>query len=216
MKAGLTEVIFLLDCSGSMYGLETDTIAGFNTMIRDQKANHDECLISTILFNHKQQVLHDRIAINEISELTEGSYRVSGSTALLDAMGDTIRHVQSIHESLCEYDLPERTLFVITTDGMENSSHRFCYPDILKMVNQQKTDANWEFLFLGANIDAISTARDIGIDSDHAASFINDSCGIATNYDAISAAICEYRSRKSLKTSWKQRIDGDYNRRKTS
>lgn len=213
MRKDLTELVFILDRSGSMYGLEQDTIGGFNAMLEKQKAEAGTCVVTTILFNHEIRIVHDRVDIQQIPALTDKEYTVCGNTALLDAIGYAMKHIQTIHRYIREEDRPEHTLFVITTDGMENASRNYDADGVRAMVRRQQETCGWEFLFMGANIDAVSTAKSIGIDASHAATYINDPIGVATNYEAVSEAICAYRSRKGVKPSWKDRIQRDYSGR---
>ena len=168
MKKGLTEIVFILDRSGSMSGLEMDTIGGYNSMIAKQKEQEGEALISTILFDNVTEVIHDRVPLSKVEPITEKEYFVRGSTALLDAVGGAIHHISNIHKYAREEDVPEKTLFIITTDGMENSSRQYSYDKVKKMVEKKKAKNNWEFIFLGANIDAVSVANKIGVDKSSA------------------------------------------------
>lgn len=213
----LTEVVFILDRSGSMAGLESDTIGGFNSVLEKQKKLEGEVIVSTVLFNHKSQVLHDRIDIKQISVMTEKDYHASGCTALLDAVGDAIWHIRNVHKYVRDEDRPGKTLFIITTDGMENSSQRFGYDEIQKLIKEQKEQHGWEFLFLGANIDAVRVAGRMGIKKEYAANFVNDRKGIAVNYKALNAAVeeCRRSSESGLHApdflkSWKTEIDIDF------
>ena len=208
----LTEVVFILDRSGSMSGLEDDTIGGFNSMIDKQKNTEGEALISTILFDHETEVIHDRIPLTEIKPMTDRDYWVRGSTALLDAIGKSIKHIKNIHKYAREEDRPDKTLFCITTDGMENASIIYSYQQIKKMVEAQK-EKGWEFIFLGANIDAIETAGNIGIRRERAANFHNDHKGISHSYSAIGDAMCCFMSAGSISDSWKNSVDEDFNKR---
>lgn len=214
MKKHLTEIVFILDRSGSMSGLEADTIGGFNSMIAKQQKEPGDALISTVLFDNFSQVIHDRVSINEVSPMTEKEYYVRGCTALLDAVGEAIRHIRNIHKYARPEDVPEHTLFVITTDGMENASFRYDKETVKQMIEQQKEKYGWEFLFLGANIDAVGTAGSIGIQEDKAVNFHCDSVGTQLNYEVISDAICAVRCSEPLQADWKQRIDADYQQRR--
>ena len=189
MKKGLTEVVFILDRSGSMSGLEGDTIGGFNSMIEKQKKEEGEALVSTILFDNYSEVLHDRVEVSKIEPLTDRDYTVRGCTALLDAIGGAIHHIGNVHKYARNEDIPEHTIFIITTDGMENASHQYNREKIKAMIERQKTKYGWEFLFLGANIDAIETARSYGIDQDRAVEYNCDSVGTGLNFEAMSEAI---------------------------
>ena len=214
MKKGLTEVVFILDRSGSMAGLESDTIGGFNAMLAKQKKEDGEAYISTVLFDNESRVLHDRRNINEVQPITEREYTVGGCTALLDAVGGAVHHIGNVHKYAREEDRPEKTVFVIITDGMENASRIYNYQTVKAMVERQKEKYGWEFLFLGANIDAAATAGRFGIAADRAAEFHNDSTGIDLNYQAISDAVSAVRACQLLAgASWKKRIDEDYNKR---
>ncbi|MDO4265909.1 MAG: hypothetical protein Q4C63_05525 [Eubacteriales bacterium] len=213
MKNNLTEVVFILDRSGSMSGLEQDTIGGFNSMIKKQKNQEGEALISTVLFDHVTEVLHDRVRVQDIAPLTDQDYTVRGCTALLDAIGGAIHHIGNIHKYARPEDVPEHTIFVITTDGMENASHRYSKEKVKQMIERQKSKYGWEFLFLGANIDAVETAGGLGIAANRAVNFHNDSEGTALNYEVLSEAIASVRCNASLGENWKKRIDEDYRKR---
>jgi len=214
MKKNLTELVFILDRSGSMAGLEKDTIGGFNSMIERQRATDGEVIISTVLFDNTSEVIHDRIDIRRIEPMTEKQYFVRGCTALLDAIGGAIHHIGNVHKYARDEDRPEHTMFVITTDGMENASHRYSSDRVKQMIERQKSKYGWEFLFLGANIDAVETAGNFGIDADRAVNYHSDSEGTALNYEVLSEAICSVRCSKPLGREWKKRIDEDYQRRK--
>lgn len=209
-----TEIVFILDRSGSMAGLEADTIGGFNSLIKKQKKEDGEAVISTVLFDDRCEVLHDRMTLDKIPLMTEKDYYVRGCTALLDAIGGAIHHIGNVHKYAREEDRPQKTLFIITTDGMENSSHHYTYDKVRQMIERQKTKYGWEFLFLGANIDAVKTAGRFGIDKNYAANFHNDDVGTALNYEVLSEAICQVRFRQApLAANWKARIDDDFERR---
>lgn len=214
MKKNLTELVFILDRSGSMNGLEADTIGGFNSMIEKQKKEAGDALVSTILFDHETEVLHDRVEIRNIAPLTDKDYSVRGCTALLDAIGGAIRHIGNIHKYARPEDVPEHTLFIITTDGMENASRVYSSDEIKEMIERQKTKYGWEFLFLGANIDAVETARHFGIAEDRAVTYHSDSVGTMLNYAVMSDAISSVRSSRPLSADWKQKIDEDFKKRK--
>ena len=211
MKKGLTELVFILDRSGSMEGLEEDTIGGFNSMIRRQKEQPGECLVSTVLFDTYRQTLHDRLTLQNVPNMTSSDYCVQGCTALVDAIGSSIHHIASIHKYIREEDVPERTLFVITTDGMENSSREYDAQQVRDMIKKQES-IGWEFLFLGANMDAVSTAISFGIPKDRAVTYTNDSDGIAANYEAVSSAICDFRKDKPFSAAWKHDIERNHSR----
>ena len=214
MKQNLTEMVFILDKSGSMSGLEADTIGGFNSMIERQKKEDGEALVSTVLFSNESDVIHDRVDLRQISPLTEREYFVGGCTALIDAIGGAIHHIGNVHKYAREEDRPEHTIFIITTDGMENASHRYSSDQVKAMVQRQKEKYGWEFLFLGANIDAVETAAHFGISEDRAVTYRNDSRGQALNYAGISEAVRSVRTRKPLNRDWKKDIEADFNSRK--
>lgn len=213
MRKDLTELVFIIDRSGSMSGLESDTIGGFNSMIRKQKQAEGEALISTVLFDNVSEVLHDRVSVKEIQPMTEHDYTVRGTTALLDAIGGAIHHIGNVHKYARQEDVPEYTMFVITTDGMENASRYYSSDKVKKMIERQKVKYGWEFLFLGANIDAVETASHFGIGADRAVNYNCDSEGTALNYEVVSDAICSVRCSAPLKSDWKKRIDEDYKTR---
>ena len=213
MKKNLSEIVFILDRSGSMCGLEADTIGGFNSMIEKQKKADGEAIISTVLFDNVSEVIHDRADIRSIQPMTEDDYTVRGCTALLDAIGGAVHHIGNVHKYARAEDVPEHTLFVITTDGMENASRRYDSETVKKMIERQKEKYGWEFLFLGANIDAVETARSVGISKDRAVNYRSDREGTALNYEVISEAISAVRCSAPLKADWKKRIDEDYEKR---
>lgn len=214
--AQLTEIVFILDRSGSMAGLESDTIGGFNGLISKQKQEPGQALVSTILFDDNCEVLYDRMPLAEIPAMTEKDYYVRGCTALLDAVGRAIHHIGNIHKYARPEDRPDKTLFIITTDGMENASKYYSYDKVKAMIARQQDKYGWEFLFLGANIDAISVADRFGINRDHAANYHADQAGTALNYDVLCDAICEVRAKpkSKLSSNWKRKIDQDYQNRK--
>ena len=199
----MTELVFILDRSGSMMGLERDTIGGFNGMLEKQRREPGNALVSTVLFDHESQVIHDRVPLQQVKGLTEREYFVRGSTALLDAVGSAIHHIGNVHKYARKEDRPERTLFIITTDGMENASRRYTYDRVRQMITRQQKQYGWEFLFLGANIDAAAEAARFGIGADHAADYHADARGTATNFDAMSDAVCAVRRAKPLDAGWK-------------
>ena len=210
----MTELVFILDRSGSMSGLEQDTIGGFNSMLEKQRREPGAALVSTVLFDDKTEVIHDRIAIGEVPKLTEKEYYVRGATALLDAVGGAIHHIGNIHKYARKEDVPEKTLFIITTDGMENSSRRYTYDRVRSMIERQKERYGWEFIFLGANIDAVEEAGRFGIDASMAANYCCDKAGTALNYEVISEAISSVRACAApLSANWKKKIDADYKKR---
>ena len=213
MKKNLTEIVFILDRSGSMSGLEADTIGGFNSMIRKQKQEAGEALISTVLFDNESVVIHDRVPVQDIAPLTDKEYEVRGCTALLDAMGGAIHHIGNVHKYAREEDRPEHTLFIITTDGMENASRFYTLDRVKQMIERQKEKFDWEFLFLGANIDAVETARSFGIDRDRAVNYHADHAGTALNFEVLSDAVSAVRAAMPLGSDWKSRIDEDFEKR---
>ena len=214
MKKNLSEIVFLLDRSGSMSGLEKDTIGGFNAMIEKQKKEQGEALISTILFDHEMKVLHDRVKVQDVKPISEKDYQVRGCTALLDAMGGAIHHIGNVHKYARNEDVPEHTIFVITTDGMENASSHYSSSKVRTMVERQKEKYGWEFLFLGANMDAIAAAKNFGIEEDKAVEYRSDDIGTRLNYAVMSEAICEFRTKGTVEKSWKQKIENDRKNRK--
>ena len=209
----MTELVFILDRSGSMSGLERDTIGGFNSMIRKQKGEPGDCLVSTVLFDNECTVIHDRMPLDKVPNLTEKEYFTRGSTALLDAVGGAIHHIGNVHKYARAEDVPEKTLFVITTDGMENASRRYDYDKVKHMITRQKEKYGWEFLFLGANIDAAAEAKRFGISADRAVNYKCDEAGTALNYEVISDAVRSVRACKPLSADWKKRIDEDVMKR---
>ena len=199
MRKGLTEVVFILDRSGSMRGLEADTIGGFNAMIEKQRKEEGEAYISTVLFDDRTEVLYDRVPVAKVEPMNDNQYYVRGCTALLDAIGGAIHHISNIYKYAREEDRPEKTLFIITTDGMENSSHIYDYKKVRKMVEKAKNKYEWEFLFLGANMDAIEVAGKFGIGADRAINYECDSAGTALNYQVLSETVSAVRRSKSRK-----------------
>ena len=213
MKNNITELAFILDRSGSMAGLESDTIGGFNSMIEKQKKQDGGCYVSTILFDDVSEVLHDRVKLGDIPKMTENDYTVRGCTALIDAIGGAIHHIGNVHKYARPEDVPEHTLFIITTDGMENASRFYSSDRVKQMIERQKAKYGWEFLFLGANIDAVETARHFGIGADRAVNYHSDSAGTQLNYEVLSEAISAVRCSAPLGADWKRRIDEDYEKR---
>ena len=215
MKKNLTEIVFILDRSGSMSGLESDTIGGYNSMLAKQRKEKGEAFISTVLFDGTSEVLHDRVPIDRIPDITERDYYVRGCTALLDAVGGAIHHIGNVHKYAREEDRPERTLFIITTDGMENASRSYSYERVREMIGHQKRNYGWEFIFLGANIDAAEVGARMGIDHDHSVEFTTDSIGQRVNYEAMSEAISHVRACGApLRANWKASIEKDRKTRK--
>lgn len=211
MKKNLTELVFILDRSGSMAGLEADTIGGFNAMTQKQRKEPGEALVSTVLFDNETQVIHDRVPLEKVPALTQKEYYVRGCTALLDAVGGAIHHIGNVHKYAREEDRPEKTLFVITTDGIENASRRYTYDKVKAMIEHQREKYGWEFLFLGANIDAAREAARFGIRADRAANYHADHIGTEVIYEAVSEAVCQVRSCAApLSADWKRKIDADY------
>ena len=209
----MTELVFILDRSGSMSGLEKDTIGGFNSMIEKQKWEDGQSLVSTVLFDNESVVIHDRLPLDRVPPLTEGEYYTRGCTALLDAVGGAIHHIGNVHKYARKEDVPEKTLFIITTDGYENASRRYDYEKVQKMIQHEKEKYGWEFLFLGANIDAAAEAKRFGISEDRAVTYKCDPAGTALNYDVISEAVCHVRASRPLSAGWKSRIDEDVKKR---
>ena len=208
--------VFILDKSGSMAGLEGDTIGGFNAMLEKQRGAEGTCHVSTLLFNHQSTVLHDRLPLESVPPMTRDDYFVGGSTALIDAIGGAIKHIESIHKYARPEDVPANTLFVITTDGMENASTRYSAEEVRAKIEEKKANAGWEFLFIGANIDAVETAARFGIKEDRAVNYHADPLGTQAVYDSVSDAVSSVRERRSLKSCWSARIDQDYRNRKKS
>lgn len=213
MRENLTEMVFILDRSGSMSGLESDTIGGFNSMIEKQKKLDGEAYVSTILFDHVSEVLHDRVRLEDVAPMTDKEYTVRGSTALLDAIGGAIRHIGNIHKYAREEDVPKHTVFVITTDGMENSSVRYTLADVKSLIEHQQSKYGWQFLFLGANIDAVKSAASFGIPADRAVDYVPDSKGTALNYEIVGDAIRSFRANATVGAEWKQKIEEDFSKR---
>ena len=213
-KNNVTELVFILDRSGSMSGLESDTIGGFNSLIEKQRRQDGECLVSTVLFDNVSEVLHDRIKLADIKKMTENDYTVGGCTALIDAIGGAIRHIANIHKYARTEDVPEHTMFVIMTDGYENASHIFSSGEVKKMIEDQKKKHGWEFLFIGANIDAVETAKHFGIAEDRAVNYHADKQGTAVVYDAVAEAVVNVRACRPMKKTWSKKIEEDYKNRK--
>ena len=214
MKKNLTEMVFILDRSGSMHGLEADTIGGFNSMIEKQKQIEGEAYVSTVLFSNESSVLYDRVDIQKIEPMTDKQYTVGGCTALIDAIGGAIHHIGNVHKYAREEDIPEHTVFVITTDGLENASRNYTLQQVRKMVERQEKRYGWEFLFLGANMDAIQAASGLGIRPERAATYHCDEQGPALNYALMTEAVRSLRCRGSIADGWSDEIDRDYKSRK--
>lgn len=213
MKNNITEIVFILDRSGSMMGLEKDTIGGFNSMIEKQKKQGGDCYVSTVLFDNVSEVLHDRVKLENIPEMTEDDYTVRGCTALIDAIGGAIHHIGNIHKYARPEDVPEHTMFVITTDGQENASHRYTSAQVKKMIERQKEKYGWEFLFIGANIDAVETAARYGIDRDRAVNYNADGKGTQIVYESVARAVCDVRASAPLRADWSRDINADFQSR---
>ena len=209
----MTELVFILDRSGSMGGLEKDTIGGFNAMLKKQKKQEGEVLVSTVLFNSYSKVIHDRVPLEQVQPMTEEDYCLGGTTALLDAIGGAIKHIGMVHKYARPEDRPEKTMVIITTDGMENASRKYTYDNVRQMIKHEKEKYGWEFLFLGANIDAVQEAARFGISADRAADYHCDQKGTALNYEVISEAVTSVRACRSVEANWKARIDEDYQKR---
>lgn len=210
----MTELVFILDRSGSMSGLEKDTIGGFNSMLEKQRKEPGDAVVSTVLFDNETEAIHDRVVIADVPNLTDKEYFVRGCTALLDAVGGAIHHIGNVHKYARKEDVPEKTLFIITTDGMENASRHYTYDKVRNMIERQKERYGWEFLFLGANIDAAAEAKRFGIDESMAANYHCDEVGTVLNYEVISEAITSVRtSAAPLSADWKKKIDADYKKR---
>ncbi len=214
MKNNTTELVFILDRSGPMAGLEADTMGGFNAMIKKQRRQEGECYVSTVLFDNVSEVLHDRVKLSEIRPLTDREYTVRGCTALIDALGGAIHHIGNVHKYARPEDVPAHTMFVITTDGMENASQRYSSERVKQMIERQKKRYGWEFLFIGANIDAVETAARYGIGKDRAVNYHADGQGTRLVYEAVSDTVCAMRSAQAVPTNWSAEIEQDYNNRK--
>ena len=209
----ITELVFILDRSGSMSGLEEDTIGGFNSMIKEQKEKDGTCYVTTVLFNEKNWTVHDRIPLTEVPEMTRADYRPSGCTALIDAIGDTIHHIGDIHKYARKEDVPANTLFMITTDGLENASHKYSSNEVKRLIEKQKEKYGWEFVFIGANIDAVETAKHFGIREDRAVNYHADSRGTNVVFKALSGMAKSMRACGSVPEDCLEEINADYNGR---
>lgn len=214
MGNNITELVFILDRSGSMAGLESDTIGGFNALIDKQRKQNDECFVSTVFFDNVSEVIHDRVRLSEIKKMTDNEYTVRGCTALIDAIGCAIHHIGNIHKYARPEDVPEHTMFIIMTDGLENASHIYSSDEVKRMVERQKEKYGWEFLFIGANIDSIETAKHFGIGTDRAVNYHADSQGTAVVFDTVAETVCSVRASMPLAASWSDNINADYNSRK--
>lgn len=213
MKTNITELVFILDKSGSMSGLESDTIGGFNAMVRKQQKEPGDAIVTTVLFDDNYELLHDRINIKGIRPITEKEYYVGGCTALLDAIGKTIHKISNVQKHTGKEQRADKVVLVITTDGMENASREYTAESIKKMIERQKEKYDWEFIFLGANIDAIATAAKVGISADRAANYHADGEGTRLNYEAVSHVVSEIRANRPVADNWKAEIDADFERR---
>ena len=213
IKNGITELVFILDRSGSMSGLENDTIGGFNAMIEKQKKQDGECYVSTVLFDNVSEVLHDRVKLTDIKPMTNKDCTVCGSTALIDAIGGAIHHIGNVHKYARNEDVPEHTIFVITTDGMENASHKYSSDKVKSMIERQKAKYGWEFLFIGANIDAVEAAAQYGISRDRAVNYNADETGTEILYRSVSAVVGNVRANRPITPQWSNELDDDYKKR---
>ena len=213
MKNNITEIVFILDRSGSMAGLEADTVGGFNAMLEKQKKQEGKCWVSTVLFANESRVLHDRVPLEEVAPMTDSDYTACGCTALLDAIGGAIHHIGNIHKYARPEDVPEHTVFVITTDGMENASRRYDSDTVKRMITHEKEKYGWEFLFLAANIDAVETAARIGVGADRSVNYHADSQGTELIYEAMSSAVSSVRASVPLKKTWGQAVELDHRNR---
>lgn len=212
-KNNTTELVFILDRSGSMAGLEADTIGGFNSMIEKQKKQDGKCYVSTVLFDDRIEVVHDRVELHSVNKMTEDDYFVRGCTALIDAIGSSIRHIANIHKYARPEDVPQNTMFVITTDGMENASRQFSSDEVKKMIKKEKEKYGWEFIFIGANIDAVETAKQFGIGSDRAVNYHADSKGTEVLYNTVSQVVSNVRMCAPMQTNWSDNINKDFRSR---
>lgn len=213
MKNNITELVFILDRSGSMSGLEGDTIGGFNSLIEKQRRQDGECYVSTVLFDNVSEVLHDRVRLSEIRKMTEDDYTVRGCTALIDAIGSAIHHIATIHKYARREDVPEHTMFVIMTDGMENASRKYSSREVKRMIEKEKKKYGWEFLFIGANIDSVETAGHFGIGADRSANYHADGKGTAVVFEAVADTVSCMRKSRSITADWSGKINEDYNSR---
>ena len=213
MKNNITELVFILDRSGSMAGLVEDTVGGFNSMIEKQRKQDGECYVSTVLFANRSEVLHDRVRLSEIKPMTDKDYTAYGATALIDALGDAIHHIGNVHKYARAEDVPAHTMFIITTDGMENASRKYTSERVKMMIERQKQKYGWEFLFIGANIDAVETAARYGIDRNRAVNYKADKEGTQLVYESITTAVCGMRKCEPISDDWSAKIDADFKKR---
>ena len=214
MKNNLTELVFIIDRSGSMAGLESDTVGGFNSMLEKQKKEEGDCYVSTVLFDNVSEVLHDRVRLCDVPRMTDRDYTPRGCTALIDAIGSAIHHIENIHKYAREEDVPEHTVFVITTDGQENASRRYTAEGVKRMIEEKKEKCGWEFLFIGANIDAVETAARYGISRERAVNYNADREGTHILYESVAKAVSSVRASAELGADWSDEIDADYRRRR--
>lgn len=214
MKMKATELVFILDKSGSMAGLEADTIGGMNALLEKQKKQAGGANVTTVLFNDQSELLHDRIAIHGVSPITERDYEVGGTTALLDAIGSTIQKISNALKQAGTQEQASKVMVVITTDGMENASKEYSHQKIQSMIRYQKLQYDWEFIFLGANIDAVKTARHFGIEEEFAANYHADSTGTQLNFDVLNKTVSSFRAGQAMDRSWKKEIEADFQERK--
>lgn len=212
-KNNITELVFILDKSGSMCDLVEDTIGGFNSLIEKQKAQEDDCKVTTVLFDNTMSTVHDRVSLDEVEPMTDDDYVPFGCTALIDAIGSTVEHIEKIHKYARREDVPESTMFVIITDGLENASHIYSSGKVKKMIEKRKEKDGWEFLFIGANIDSVETARGFGINEDRAIDYRADHSGTKVVYETVSKAVGCMRASRPLQQSWSEDIERDYKSR---
>jgi len=212
-KCALTELVMILDRSGSMHGLEKDTVGGFNSVIDEQRQKEGELLVSAVLFNTENEVIYDRVPIGRVEEMTEKVYRTGGGTALMDALGGAIHHIGNVHKYARPEDRPEHTIFVITTDGYENASRLYSADRVREMVKRQREKYGWEFLFLGANIDAVETAEMYGIDALHASNYVSDGEGTRLQFKSVARAVASMRMDCCIAPDWKEELEKDVKKR---
>ena len=213
MKNDITELVFILDRSGSMSGLESDTIGGFNSLIAKQKKESGRTYVTTVLFDTRFERIHDRLNLEDVPPLTEKDYVPGGCTALLDAVGDTVRHIAQIHKYARPEDVPEKTVVVITTDGLENASRRYDLEQVKQLIEHEQEKYGWEFLFLGADIDAVGTARCIGINAEHCTNYMHDDRGVSLCYSSVGSAISALKRGARLTERWKEEVEKDHQMR---
>ncbi len=209
----MTEIVFILDRSGSMQGMEKDTIGGFNSMMEKQRREEGEAFVSTILFDNFSEVIHDRLPLKDVPPMTEREYCVGGCTALLDAIGGAITHIGNIHKYARKEDVPAQTIFIITTDGYENASHKYDYDRVKRMIEEKKEKHGWEFVFMGANIDAVAEAERFGISKDRAVRYVNDRQGSHLTYESMNCMMSDVRASREIRSCWKRNIEDDFKKR---